>query len=279
MEAWKGNLEAALEHGLKGKGGITVLTGAGVSAESGIPTFRGPEGYWRVGSVNYQPHEISTYTMLQEQPLEVWKWFLYRRGVCRAAEPNPGHLAIVRMEALLGERFRLVTQNVDGLHLRAGNSLERTYQVHGNLNYMRCFTCSGSVKPVPESIGPKERGEDLSPDEIDALKCPGCGAMTRPHVLLWDEIYNEEFYRFESSLKTGADTALLIIVGTAGATNLPNQLVAQVFHNQGTIIDINIEKNRFSETALRSPHGLFCEGASAAILPEIVDKIAVLTKA
>ncbi|NOS74904.1 MAG: RNA polymerase subunit sigma, partial [Methyloglobulus sp.] len=114
---------------------ITVLTGAGVSAESGIPTFRGEEGYWTVGSRNYQPSEIATQAMFQRNPKEVWKWFLYRRGICEDALPNPGHLAIVKMEKLLGSRFRLVTQNVDGLHLRAGSNIDRTYQVHGNLNY------------------------------------------------------------------------------------------------------------------------------------------------
>jgi len=94
---------------------ITLLTGAGVSAESGIPTFRGREGYWTVGSKNYQPSGIATLSMLQQNPKEGWKWFLFRRGFCEAATPNPGHLAIAQMEERLGSRFRLITQNVDGL--------------------------------------------------------------------------------------------------------------------------------------------------------------------
>ncbi|MEQ1739336.1 MAG: Sir2 family NAD-dependent protein deacetylase [Methyloglobulus sp.] len=139
---------------------ITVLTGAGVSAESGIPTFRGPEGYWTVGSRNYQPSEIATQAMFQRNPKEIWKWFLYRRGICEDALPNPGHLAIVKMEKLLGSRFRLVTQNVDGLHLRAGSNIDRTYQVHGNLNYMRCAReCSVPARYILFRVACPERRE------------------------------------------------------------------------------------------------------------------------
>ena len=117
---------------------VTVLTGAGISAESGIPTFRGPEGYWTVGSAEYHPQEMATVRMFEQAPDDVWAWYLYRLGVCRRAQPNAGHLALVEMEALLGDRFTLITQNVDGLHLQAGNSPQRTFQIHGNISFMRC---------------------------------------------------------------------------------------------------------------------------------------------
>lgn len=253
---------------------VTVLTGAGVSAESGIPTFRGSEGYWTVGSRNYQPSEIATKAMLNQNQEEVWKWFLFRRGVCADALPNPGHLAISEMEGLLGDRFLLITQNVDGIHLRAGNTLERTYQVHGNLNYMRCCKeCSPTVYPIPEGMPKKSRGEDLSIAEWDMLKCPKCGSMTRPHVLLWDEYYDEEHYRFQSSLNSAGKTSLLIVIGTTGSTNLPNQVVANVLRCGGTIIDVNIEANMFSKAALQSPGGIFLQGSSGDIVPTLFDVI------
>ena len=77
---------------------VTVLTGAGISAESGIPTFRGPEGFWTVGSQEYHPQDMATFSMFREKPYEVWKWYLYRMGICAGAEPNPGHLAVAKLE-------------------------------------------------------------------------------------------------------------------------------------------------------------------------------------
>ena len=111
-----------------GDGSLVVLSGAGISAESGIPTFRGKEGYWTVGSTEYHPQEMATFAMFTREPEAIWGWYLYRRTVCHEAGPNAGHQAVVRMEQALGDRFLLITQNVDGLHLRAGNSLERTFQ-------------------------------------------------------------------------------------------------------------------------------------------------------
>ena len=81
---------------------------------------------------------MATYRMFRQRPEEVWKWYLYRIGVCNKAQPNPGHDALVDMETLFKDRFTLITQNVDNLHLRAGNSLEKTFQIHGNVFFMRC---------------------------------------------------------------------------------------------------------------------------------------------
>lgn len=265
-------LAASVDTALGRGGQVTILTGAGVSAESGIPTFRGPEGYWQVGSRNYQPQEIATQQMFQSDPVEVWKWFLFRRGVCRAASPNPGHEAIARMEQRLGDRFCLITQNVDGLHLRAGNSLKRTLEVHGNLHFMRCTReCSRSVDAIPEAMPPKQRGEDLTPEEWALLVCPRCGARTRPHVLLWDEFYNERFYRSRTALQSSQNTDLLIVVGTTGAANLPHQIVAIALQAGATLINIDPTPNAFSDLARSSPGGLFLQAPSAEVLPAIAE--------
>ncbi len=254
---------------------ITVLTGAGISAESGIPTFRGPEGYWTVGSTEYHPQEMATYSMFDRQPDEVWKWYLYRMGVCKNAYPNPGHYALVDLEKLFQDRFTLVTQNVDGLHLRAGNTLDRTYQIHGNVYHMRCAQeCSADVSPIPESVAPKSKEDQLTKADKEVLRCPHCGGSSRPHILWFDESYNEHHYHFYSSLKAAQATDLLIIVGTSGATNLPNQVAAQVSQAGGIIIDINIEENPFSNLALQSGKGFFVKEASASALPAIVDVLA-----
>jgi len=252
-------------------GKITVLTGAGISAESGIPTFRGPEGYWTVGSKVYQPQEMATFWMFTHQPDEVWKWYLYRMGVCAAAEPNPGHRALVAMENHFGDRFTLITQNVDGLHLRAGNTLARTYQIHGNVFYMRCsLECSEAVYLIPEAVRPKAKDEHLTDSDREHLRCPVCGARSRPHILLFDESYNEHHYHFYSSLKAARETALLIVVGTAGATNLPNQVAREVYQQGGVILDVNIETNPFAQLAEKSSRGFFIQEPSAQALPAML---------
>jgi NAD-dependent deacetylase len=252
-------------------GRITVLTGAGISAESGIPTFRGPEGYWTVGSKEYHPQELATQAAFRHMPDEVWNWYLYRRSVCRRAEPNPGHLALATMEGRFGERFILITQNVDGLHLRAGNSLDRTYQIHGNVDYMRCAAaCTTETFPLPPAIPAKAKGDTLNEAERALLRCPRCGSRSRPHVLWFDEYYDEDYFYYHSSLKAAAETDLLVVVGTSGATNLPNQVVMRVFRGGGTIIDINITENPFTPLATNSNQGFYLPQPSSIALPALL---------
>lgn len=250
---------------------ITVLTGAGISAESGIPTFRGPEGYWTVGSKAYHPQEMATLAMFSEQPDEVWKWYLYRLSVCGNAKPNQGHLALVEMEQQLQDRFTLITQNVDNLHLRAGSSPERTFQIHGNVFFMRCVNeCQERLYPLPLDLLARDKDQDLSNEDKTLLSCPDCAAATRPHVLWFDECYDEHYFRFESAMAVAAKTDVLIIAGTSGATTLPNHIANIVYQNQGTIIDINIERNAFTELALNSVNGEFLNMSCSEGLEKIL---------
>ena len=252
---------------------IAVLTGAGISAESNIPTFRGPEGYWTIGSKAYHPQEMATYRMFRQRPDEVWKWYLYRIGVCKKAEPNAGHMALVAMEKHFKKRFTLITQNVDNLHIRAGSSLQQTFQIHGNIFFMRCADeCHLDIYPIPsEFMKDRVKDQTVTAAEFKLLQCPVCGAVTRPHVLWFDEMYNEHHYRYNSALTIAGQTALLIIVGTSGATSLPNLVAWEVKNNNGILLDINIEKNIFSNLALASQRGAFIEDASSRALPKILD--------
>jgi len=266
------NFKKVLQNFASSSGRITVLTGAGISAESGIPTFRSPEGYWTIGSREYQPQEIATYSMFMQKPDEVWKWYLYRIGVCQKAKPNAGHLALIAMENLFKVRFTLITQNVDNLHIRAGSSLQNTFQIHGNIFFMRCVDeCTLTIYPIPKGINGKAKGEELTNTERKLLVCPDCGKRARPHVLWFDEIYNEHFYRYHSSLKVAAETELLIIVGTSGATSLPNQIVWEVKNRDGIIVDINIAENPFANLALKSRRGFFIQAPSGDALPRILE--------
>jgi len=267
-------LEHLLETGLNGGGHITVLTGAGISAESGIPTFRGPEGYWSVGSRIYQPQEMATYRMFQKHPRAVWQWYLYRLAVCRQAEPNPGHHAVVEMERRFPDRFTLVTQNVDNLHRRCGQSEKNTYEIHGNIRWARCASsCRDDLLPLPTVVAPKTKDEPITESEWQALHCTSCGHLLRPHVLWFDESYDEIYYRYESTLEAGRKTDLLFVVGTSGATNLPNQLFADVYRRGGVIIDINIDHNRFGKLADHCERGMTIRSPSGKALPLIVEKM------
>lgn len=256
-----------------GEGLITALTGAGISAESGIPTFRGKEGYWTIGSTEYHPQAMATFAMFREQPMEVWRWYLYRRGVCHRAEPNAGHLALAALEAMFDDRFLLITQNVDGLHLRAGNSLRRTYQIHGNIDFMRCAdACTDEIFPLPAGFWLKTKDDPLPQNVESVLRCPRCGGITRPHVLWFDEYYDETNYRFNSSLRAADRTALLLVVGSSGATNLPLQVAGLVGGHSGVIVDVNVQPNPFSEYA-EDTGGFSLQSSASSVLPEIVSAL------
>ncbi len=265
------HLDKMLQNFAKGSGRLTVLTGAGISAESGIPTFRGPEGYWTIGSKEYHPQEMATFRMFMQTPDEVWKWYLYRIGVCKEAQPNPGHDALVEMETLFKNRFTLITQNVDNLHLRAGNSLDKTFQIHGNIFFMRCADeCTMKIYPIPKDLATRGKNDPLTEHGVKLLICPDCGKRTRPHVLWYDEMYNEHYYRYHSALSVAGETDLLMVVGTSGATNLPIQVAWEVKHRNGIIMDINIEENPFSNMASKSRRGFSIKQSSSKALTVIL---------
>jgi len=261
-------LSALLEEVRRRGGPVVVLTGAGISAESGIPTFRGTEGYWVVGSRNYMPQEMATRRMFDRAPEEVWRWYLYRFGVCRHAQPNAGHHALVALEDALGDRFTLVTQNIDGLHRRAGS--RNLYCIHGDAAWVRCADeCGAGLLDLPD-LGQRAKDDPLTIADRQKLTCPRCGSWLRPHVLWFDEYYDEPYYRMESSLRAADRASLLLVVGTSGATNLPMQIGEIAFSNGAAVVDVNPDPNPFAEMASRSPRGFFARGTGGERLPAIV---------
>ncbi len=258
-------------------GPIVFLTGAGISAESGIPTFRGPEGFWRVGSRNYQPTEMATAVAFAHMPAEVWRWYLFRRGVCRSAAPNAAHRALIGFEERAGERFLLVTQNVDGLHLRAGNSAARTYQIHGNIDFCRCVRgCPPAVRELPVTLPETwEKDRSLDAGELAALRC-ACGEWLRPHVLWFDESYDEPLYRYVSAQRAAERAAALIVVGTSGATSLPARMCETVAARGGPLIVVDPEPTVFSKLAEASARGVYLRGTATQIVPALTETLAAL---
>jgi NAD-dependent deacetylase len=265
MDADYAHAGALLRDALAGPGPLVVLTGAGISAESGVPTFRGPEGYWRVGSRNYHPMELATRAAFEAMPAEVWRWYLHRRSVCRAAAPNAAHRALAAAEAALGGRFLLVTQNVDGLHRRAGSTPGRCYEIHGNIDHCRC----SREQACPAGAGPRPLGAGPGPDDAPELRCP-CGAWLRPHVLWFDESYDEARYRYQSTCAAIERAAALLVVGTSGATSLPALMCERAAARRIAFVVVDPERTAFAELAMSTPDGLFLPGAATAVVPALL---------
>ena len=186
-----------LHYHVSRKSRITVLTGAGISAESGIPTFRGPEGYWTVGSRAYHPQEMATCAMFRQRPDDVWQWYLHRATVCHAAAPHPGHRAIAAMETLVGDRFTMITQNVDGLHQRALqesglSGLVEIIELHGSIFRDKCFDEDVVVEaPAPgDGVPPRRVGQQRKPlvlgrKDLRLTDNPAWAAATAPLLRYW----------------------------------------------------------------------------------------------
>lgn len=251
---------------------VTFLVGAGLSAESGIPTFRGKDGFWVSGSKYYQPEEIGTKKMFDVNCKEVWNWYLYRISMCKEARPNIGHQSLVEIEEELDDRFALISQNVDGLHFEAGSSEKRLYLIHGDLRYMRCSKgCSAELYLIPEEITskPRTRESSMTLEESGLLKCPKCDEVSRPHVLWFDEYYDQKYYKLHDVLRIAKSTGLLFVVGTSGATNLPRMIVENTLRRQGIVIEINPNESYFSEKLVNKKNGYWIKEKSGKVLSEL----------
>lgn len=248
----------------RGTGPVVWLTGAGISAESGVPTFRGPEGYWRVGSENYRPEELATFSAFERMPKEVWAWYLYRRATCRAAEPNAAHLALVEAERALGDDFLLITQNVDGLHERAGQSRDRTYAIHGNVDWMRPVG-GRRLARVPSYFDGWTKQRSLDDEELGRLRMDGTSA--RPHVLWFDEVYNEEHFRFDSARRAAGRASALIIVGSQGTTNLPSMIASACLQRGVPVVVVDPSEGRFTDAVRGRGHHL--QGPAGEWVPRL----------
>ncbi|HOF58334.1 MAG TPA: NAD-dependent deacylase [Syntrophorhabdaceae bacterium] len=225
---------------------LLVITGAGISAESGIPTFRGNDGLWQ----NYRAEELATPWAFKKDPEVVWKWYDWRRGIIGKAEPNNGHLAIKKLEEII-ERFFLITQNVDGLHGRTG--IKNMIEIHGNLWRVRC-----------DRDGKASMLMDVPLKSIPPL-C-ACGNILRPDVVWFGESMPTEETQKAYNVMSLCDT--LMVVGTSGAVYPVASFPQTVKEKGGFVIEINLEPTPISSIADIS---LF--GKSGDILPAIVEGI------
>lgn len=223
---------------------FTFLTGAGLSSESGIPTYRGVDGIWVKGTQFHKPEEFGTFKYFKEHPEEVWQYSLFRKKMFQNAKPNESHYELVEIENILKDRFHLITQNIDNLHRQSGT--ERIFEIHGNNREIKCSNGCKEIVNLPQEIKGKEIDEDLTEREIELLKCQSCGSWMRPNILWFDEYYDEQTNKKFSSLKIAKNSGILFILGTSGATNLPIAIAETTLKYGGTIVDINIEDNQFT---------------------------------
>ena len=223
---------------------VAILTGAGVSAESGIPTFRNAQtGLW----AQYSAQELATPEAFHRNPRLVWEWYASRRERVTTAQPNPGHYALAEMEARV-PRFTLITQNVDGLHLRAGNS--DPIELHGNLMRARCsvegtvFTSWAAHETVPPP-------------------CPACGALLRPDIVWFGEALPSE--ALERAWAAAKSCDLFLSIGTSGVVE-PAASLPRVAYNRGaTLVLINLDV----ATSV-GPRSYYLNARSGVVLPALV---------
>ncbi len=251
------------------EGLVLVLTGAGISTASGIPDFKSGEVGWWQGSEGYRPRELATRELFEQRPRLVWSWYLYRRFLCSRATPNPAHLELVRLERELSRPYLLLTQNVDGLHLRAGSQPDQTYEVHGNLDMQRCVRGCSQPSRLDESLLNPKPNQAISEDLFERLRCPGCEGPTRPHVLWFDEYYDEKWFRYYSALEAAEKAKVLIVIGSAGGTRLPAQ-VAEAAAETAFLINLDLADNPFAQLA-RSRGGVFLQGPATTRVPQLVE--------
>ncbi|HSM57207.1 MAG TPA: NAD-dependent deacylase [Candidatus Sulfomarinibacteraceae bacterium] len=226
---------------------VVVLTGAGISAESGIPTFRDAQtGLW----AQYDPEELATPQAFRRNPQLVWDWYRWRRSLVKKASPNPAHHALVMMEQKTS-RLTVVTQNVDGLHEQAGSS--DVLELHGNIMRARCSAEEIVVAPEP--------GEGATDDELP--HCPNCGALLRPDVVWFGEPLPEATLRAATAAIEACD--LLLCVGTSALVHPAASLPFLAIQRGTSTAEINPQ-----ETPLSQWMDFELRGPAGAILPALV---------
>jgi NAD-dependent deacetylase len=222
---------------------VAVLTGAGVSAESGVPTFRSGNGLWK----QYRPEELATPAAFAHNPKLVWEWYDWRRSLIAEAKPNPGHYALAEAESR-ARKFTLITQNVDGLHELAGS--RNVLRLHGSIWNLRCTKC-------------KQEREDRQTPLAQIPPLCECGGMMRPGVVWFGEPLPEKIWQQAEAAAREAD--LFLLIGTS-AMVYPAAGLAPIAKSSGArVVEINIAETGFSNSIDE-----FLQGPSGELLPQLI---------
>jgi NAD-dependent deacetylase len=221
---------------------IAVLTGAGVSAESGVPTFRGENGLWK----RYRAEDLATPGAFYRDPKLVWEWYDWRRSLIAQAKPNPGHYALARLEER-AHRFTLITQNVDGLHELAGS--RNVLRLHGSIWRLRCLDCN------------QEQEDRTALPELPP-HCE-CGGMLRPGVVWFGELLPTDVWREAEAAARSAD--LFLVIGTAALVYPAASLVSIAKSSGARVVEFNI-----AQSGITGAIDEFVAGPSGEMLPLVI---------
>ena len=230
---------------------VTVLTGAGISAESGIPTFRDPGGLWE----EFDPQELANVETFLDNPELVQGWYRHRRQVVEDAEPNAGHRALADLEAH-GSDVAVVTQNVDDLHHRAGSST--VIELHGNITHNYCMDCERAA--APDTV-------DAAIQEGDPARCPECGGLIRPNVVWFGEMLPPDAMERADAATHRAD--VFLSVGTSAVVYPAARLPVAAQEQDAYVAEINPDTTGITDNVDES-----IRGPAGEVLPDLVDAVA-----
>jgi NAD-dependent deacetylase len=223
---------------------IVFFSGAGMSAESGIATFRGEGGIWN----KFKPEELANFNAFMKNPGMVWEWYKYRRDIVKKAVPNAGHIAIAEFQKYF-PKITVITQNIDNLHKRAGS--KNIFELHGNIERNYCIRCKTFYNDI---------------DEIAGIPKCKCGGLIRPDVVWFGEYLPED--QFKGSEIAASECDLFFVVGTSAIVYPAASLIYIAKQSGAFIIEVNIE-----ETEINSLANISIIGKAGIILPEILEKI------
>ena len=237
------NIPAQLVQDLRDAQSVVALTGSGISAESGVPTFRDAQtGMW----ARYDPQQLATPEAFMRDPELVWEWYAWRRKLVGGAEPNPGHRALVELGRTVPD-FTLVTQNVDGLHQKAGS--ENVVELHGNIRRTICSAEFAEVEPQDESTPPV---------------CPNCGSPLRPDVVWFGETLPAG--ALEAASKAARDCEVFLSIGTSSLVYPAASLPYEALSSGAVVVEVNPD-----ETPLTPRADYALREGAGQVLPELLD--------
>lgn len=248
MDAVPTAIASTLQRTINVGGRLCVLTGAGMSAESGIPTFRGThDSLWS----RFDPMRLATAEAWREDPALVWGWYRWRMQLVRHAQPNAGHRALAELAQRVP--LSLVTQNVDDLHERAGSTVDA--HVHGSLFALRCFACGHAHTALDDYMEGVQR--------VEPMRCTACGDRIRPGVVWLGEALPDDAWA--SAVDAAERCTLMLVVGTSGLVYPAAGLPALARRHGATVVEINPEP-----TALSTEVDLVWRATAAQALPLLV---------